>query len=95
MDTDGAFTVYQERGTDSVRIFPSGELDMLTAPTLDAALQAAESAALQGSWSTSGASCSWTAVASASCLGHTSGQGREAGASAWSTPQARCAGSWS
>lgn len=45
MDTDGAFTVHQESGTDSVRIFPSGELDMLTAPILDAALQAAESAA--------------------------------------------------
>lgn len=45
MDSDGAFTVLQERGTDSVRIFPSGELDMLTAPILDAALQAVESAA--------------------------------------------------
>jgi anti-anti-sigma factor len=44
VDSNGAFTVLQERGTDSVRIFPIGELDMLTAPILDAALQAAESA---------------------------------------------------
>jgi hypothetical protein len=74
VDSDGAFTVHQEPGTDSVRIFPSGELDMLTAPILDVALQAVESAAPPRSWSTSGVSCSWTAVASASCLGHTSGQ---------------------
>jgi hypothetical protein len=33
---DGAFSVTQERRTDSVRIFPRGELDMLTAPILDA-----------------------------------------------------------
>jgi anti-sigma B factor antagonist len=47
VDCDRAFTVkvHHERGTDSVRIFPSGELDMLTAPILDAALHAAESAA--------------------------------------------------
>jgi anti-sigma B factor antagonist len=47
VDSDRAFAmkVHQERGTDSVRIFPSGELDIVTAPTLDAALQAAESAA--------------------------------------------------
>jgi anti-sigma B factor antagonist len=45
VDSDGAFTVNQEPGTDSVRIFPSGELDMFTAPILDAALRAAESAA--------------------------------------------------
>ena len=47
MDADGAFTlkVHQGRGTDSVRILPRGELDMFTAPMLDAALRAAESAA--------------------------------------------------
>jgi anti-sigma B factor antagonist len=45
VDSDGAFTVTQEQGTDSVRILPSGELDMFTAPILDAALRAAESAA--------------------------------------------------
>jgi anti-sigma B factor antagonist len=42
MDSDGAFTVTQEQGTDSVRILPSGELDMFTAPILDAALRTAE-----------------------------------------------------
>lgn len=49
MDSNGAFTVkvHQEHGTDRVRIFPSGELDMGTAPILAAALQAAESAAPQ------------------------------------------------
>jgi anti-sigma B factor antagonist len=45
VDSNGAFTVHQELGTDSVRVFPIGELDMSTAPILDAALQAAESAA--------------------------------------------------
>jgi anti-sigma B factor antagonist len=44
---DGAFTVkvHPRWGTDSVRIVLRGELDMLTAPVLDAALQAAELAA--------------------------------------------------
>jgi hypothetical protein len=95
VDSNGAFTVkvHQEHGTDRVRIFPSGELDMGTAPILAAALQAAESAALNGSWLTSGTCCSWTAVASASCLGHMSGQATEDGASAWSTPHVGCAGS--
>jgi anti-sigma B factor antagonist len=44
MDSDGAFTVTQDQRTDSVRIFPRGELDLFTAPILDAALRAAESA---------------------------------------------------
>lgn len=95
MDSDGAFTVHQEPGTDSVRIFPSGELDMLTAPILDVALQAVESAAPPRIVVDLRRLLFMDCCGLRVLLGAHKRAGREAGASAWSIPDVGCTGSWS
>jgi anti-sigma B factor antagonist len=95
VDSDGAFTVHQEPGTDSVRIFPSGELDMLTAPILDVALQAVESAAPPRIVVDLRRLLFMDCCGLRVLLGAHKRAGREAGASAWSIPDVGCTGSWS